>query len=291
MDPSVATVGVDVLVTGMLPTPQAYVFRPERGSRLSHLAAVLRPGAPALRSPCLAYVVRHPEAGTILIDTGLHPDAARDRRADFGLAMSLVFRGLEPAATPYAEQLRGLGVEPDDVGLVVMTHLHVDHTGGMRLLPRAEFVCDRREWAAAHGRGAAGRGYVAHHLPPESRMRLVDLEADGVPDGPFARTIDLLGDGSVRLVGTPGHTRGHLSVLLRAEAGRQVLVIGDAVYTLRSLREEVLPLLTVDDGVYLRSLRELRAFADREPTAVLVPTHDPTAWQALRDVGTVAAPA
>ena len=163
-----------------------------------------------------------------------------------------------------------------------MTHLHVDHTSGMRLLPEAEFLCTQAEWKAATRRSAAGRGYVAHHLPPESRMDLVDFDRDGEPHGPFGRTIDLLGDGSIRLISTPGHTPGHLSVLLDIGAGPQVLVIGDAVYALRSLREEILPLLTVDDGAYLRSLREIKAFAESAPDATLVPTHDPAAW---RDIG------
>ena len=57
--------------------------------------------------------------------------------------------------------------------------------------------------------------------------------------------------------------------LLDLGAGPQVLVIGDAVYTLRSLREEILPLLTVDDGAYLRSLREIKAFAESAPDATL----------------------
>ena len=113
-------------------------------------------------------------------------------------------------------------------------------------------------------------------------MDLVDFDRDGERHGPFSSTIDLLGDGSVRLISTPGHTRGHMSILLRPAGGRQVLVAGDAVYTLRSLRAEILPLLTVDDELYLRSLRELKAFAEQHPDAVVVPTHDPTAWRPLR---------
>jgi N-acyl homoserine lactone hydrolase len=276
-------VELDVMVVGKVPTPHAYVFRPEGGNRFTRLAAVMRPGGEVLNLACLAYAVRHPTAGTILIDTGLHPDARESLRKDFGIPMSLLFRTLKPAEEPFESQLRGLGIPPGEVELTIMTHLHVDHTGGMRLLPEAEFVTSRDEWAAATGRSAVARGYVAHHLPPESRMRLVDVDLNGEPHGPFTSTIDLLGDGSVRLVSTPGHTTGHLSVLLRLQGGRQVLVIGDAVYTLRSLREEILPLLTVGDGLYLRSLREIKAFAASEPEATLVPSHDPAAWRDLVD--------
>jgi N-acyl homoserine lactone hydrolase len=269
------------MVVGRIPTPAAYIFRPAGGNRLTRLAAVLRPGGEVVHLSCLAFVLRHPTVGTILIDTGYHPDASRRLRQDFGTRMGLLFRNLRPAEEPYLQQLGRLRVDPDAVERVVMTHLHVDHTSGMRLLPNARFLCARDEWQAATRDGAAGRGYAAKHLPPETRVELVDFETAGEPYGPFSRTIDLLGDGSIRLVSTPGHTPGHLSVLVQVEGARQVLVVGDALYTLRSMEEEILPLLTVGDELYLRSLREIKRFAEREPDAILIPSHDPTAWKAL----------
>jgi len=115
-------------------------------------------------------------------------------------------------------------------------------------------------------------------------MRLLDFEREGESYDTFTKTIDLLGDGTVRLVSTPGHTVGHLSVLLRLTNGRQVLVIGDAAYTLRNIREKILPMITADDEASPRSMQEVEAFAEREPSAILVPTHDPTAWHQLRRV-------
>ena len=277
--------GIDVMLAGELSAPSAYVFRSRGAHLVLHLPALIRPGGGSVRMPVLSFVARHPTEGPIVIDTGLHPEAAESLRRDYGPVLSQVFRTLQPAEQTFAEQLRGHGVEPSEVKLAVMTHLHADHTSGMRLLPEAEFVCTRREWAAATGRTAVLGGYASGHLPDESRMRLVDFHEDGQPYEPFARTIDLLGDGSIRLISTPGHTPGHLSVLLRLSGGRQVLLIGDAAYTLRSVHEQILPFFTTGDDRYRRSLRELKDFADREPDATLVPFHDETAW---RDV---AAPA
>lgn len=277
-----AHVEVEPIETATLRIPKAYIFRRADGNRLAGLADTLRPGAPALACPCLSFVVRHPAAGTILIDTGLHAQAADGIRGDFGTRMGLVFRTLKPADVPYDEQLREHGVVPSEVRTVVMTHLHVDHTSGMRLLPGATFVCANDEWTAAHARGAGGRGYVAGHLPGPDRVRRVDFAREGSASDGFERVVDLLGDGSVRLISTPGHSAGHMSVLLRAGGGRRVLVAGDAVYTLQSLRDEVPPLLTDDDRLYRNSVRQLKAFAERAPDAVVVPSHDPTAWRALQ---------
>jgi N-acyl homoserine lactone hydrolase len=277
-------VDVDAIVTGRVPMPHAYVFRPGSWNPLWRAAQVFNPLGETIKGACLAYVVRHPTAGTILIDTGFHRDAGESLSKDLGTTMGLVFRGLRPADTPYDDQLRELGIQPDEVDRVVMTHLHADHTSGMRLLPNARFVCARREWKAARSRGAVTKGYVGHHLPSEDRVEVVDFEADGEPHGPFASTIDLLGDGSVRLVSTPGHTAGHLSVLLNATGDRQVLVVGDAAYTLRSIEEQRLSLLTANDDRYRGSLKEIKAFTEEEPGAIVVPSHDPDAWRALAAV-------
>src|SRR5213080_2008783 len=143
-------VDVEVIVTGNVPMPHAYVFRPEGGNPLLRAAQVFLPGGgETVKAACLAYVLRHSSAGTILIDTGFHRDASTSPRKDFGTFMGLVARGVRPAGTPYDERLRELGVEPREVERVIMTHLHFDHTSGMRLLPNATFVTTRREWKAA----------------------------------------------------------------------------------------------------------------------------------------------
>jgi N-acyl homoserine lactone hydrolase len=273
-------VTLDVLLTARLPTPHGYVYRAP-GGRLARLRAGLRVGPDALLSPCLAFVVGHPTAGTILIDTGLHPAALADPAADFGFPMRLLFAGLQPEAPAFDVQLRALDVDPAEVTHVVMTHLHVDHTSGMRLLPQATFTCDRREWTATRRRFAAARGYVAGHLPPATRMRLVDFDRDGLPHGPFAKTIDLLGDGAIRLIATPGHTPGHLSVLLAVADRPPVLIAGDAAYTLDGIDRLTLPMITDDDHASRRTLTELRAFRHEHPEALVVPSHDPLAWHAL----------
>ena len=273
-------VELETILTGEGPIPYRYAYR-AGGTRLNQVIAGIRPGARMLVVPSLAFVVRHPSGGTLLIDTGLHADANGHLRRDFGLAMSVMFRGLRPATEPFDEQLRTRGNDPETVERVIMTHLHVDHTSGMRLLPHAEFTCSIQEWSAAHTSIPATNGYVRHHLPEASRMDLLDLDRDGEPHESFTKTLDLLGDGSVRLIWTPGHTAGHLSVLLRLADGRRVLLVGDAAYTLRNIREQILAMITADDDASIRSLAELKAFAEQAPEAVLVPSHDPDAWRQL----------
>ncbi|MFA4927486.1 MAG: N-acyl homoserine lactonase family protein [Patulibacter sp.] len=272
-----AAVTLDVLFHGVLPSPHGYVYRPA-GNRLVRTLRGFRGGSVPL--PCLSFVLRHPTAGVILVDTGFHPDLVEKGAADFGFPLRVIFRSVRPEPTAFGAQLRERGIDPGDVTQVVMTHLHGDHTSGMRLLPRAEFVVSAEELRTARGRGAGTKGFVAGHLPEDARFRVVDI-AGGEPFGPFARSIDLLGDGSVRLLGTPGHTPGHLSVLVRTDDHGPVLLVGDAAYTRRSIAERILPLLTDDDVAAQASLDALHAYTQEHPEVVVIPTHDPDAWREL----------
>ncbi len=273
-------VELDVIITANVSMPYGYAYRTQ-GNPARRILTGISPFGQMLDAPCTAYTVRHPSAGTILVNTGMHHDAKDNPRRDFGLPLSLMFRGLRPVKEPFDEQLRTLDIEPDSVERVVMTHLHVDHTSAMRLLGNAKFIASNAEWAATRGRFPARKGYVSHHLPAVSRMQLLDFESDGEPYAAFTQTIDLLGDGTIRLISTPGHSAGHLSVLLRLADGSQTLLVGDAAYTLRNIHEETLPMLTDNDAAALRSIGEIKAFALANPQAVLVPSHDPDAWRAL----------
>lgn len=269
---------LDVIRCARIPIPYDYVYRPP-GRGAARWITGFRAGRDALDCPCLAFVVRHPTAGAVLVDTGLHPAAHRSR-ADFGPLMRVIFRQLEPVGPSFDRQLLGAGLDPVDVEHVVMTHLHVDHTSGMRLLPNARFVCSKQEWAAATAPLGVLKGYVSAHLPHPGRMTLVDVERHGTARGPFARTLDLFDDGSFRLISTSGHSAGHLSVLLRTTAG-EILLVGDAAYTTRSIHEQRLPLLTDDDSAARRTLLQLRDYTQQNPAALVIPTHDPTAWRAI----------
>lgn len=273
-------VTLDVLFHGELPAPHGYVYRPA-GNRLTRLPRALMAKGAAVRMPCLSFVLRHPTAGLILVDTGFHPDLLSRGAADFGFPLRIMFRGVKPEPAAFDAQLRERGIAPEDVTQVVMTHLHGDHTSGMRLLPRAEFVVSAEELRAARGRGAASKGFVAGHLPGDARFRVVDVARNGEPFGPFVRTVDLLGDGSVRLLSTPGHTPGHLSLLVETTDHGTVLLVGDAAYTRRSIAERVLPLLTDDDAAAQQTLDALHDYVQDHPATTVVPTHDADAWRAL----------
>ena len=128
---------------------------------------------------------------------------------------------------------------------------------------------------------------MRRHFDHAFDYRLLDFEAEAVDSYlTFGRAIDLFGDGSVRVVSTPGHTRGHMSVLLRLGEGREVLLAADAGYTMENIREGVLPnpLTNHDDHLWQRSVREIQLYMRERPDATVVPSHDLKAVEGLGDV-------
>jgi N-acyl homoserine lactone hydrolase len=237
--------------------------------------------------PIVAFLLEHPGAGPVLVDTGLHASVAVKPAASFGRLATLAFRDLQmDAGQALPAQLRERGIDPGRVATVVMTHMHVDHASGISEFPHATFVVSRAEWDAATTQGRL-HGYVTRQFDHAFDYRLVDFDAAS-DDGPasfsgFARSFDLFGDGSVRAVYTPGHTLGHMSVVART-AGGEVLLAGDAIYLRRNLDDSRLPHRTEDDHLYRRSLREIRQYVQQTPDAVVIPGHDWEAWQELEAV-------
>jgi glyoxylase-like metal-dependent hydrolase (beta-lactamase superfamily II) len=279
-----ATVRLQPLLCGRAMAPRAALLR-EPG-RLAWRRAL---GLGVKRDdwvpiPIQAFLVEHPGAGPLLIDTGLHASVAVKPAESFGRVTLLAFRELEmDAGQALPAQLRERDIEPAEVGTVVMTHLHVDHASGISELPEATFVLSRAEWDAATSQGRM-HGYVKRQFDHAFDYRLLDFDDTG-ERGPgsfagFARSFDLFGDGSVRAVYTPGHTLGHMSVIVRT-AGGEVLVAGDAIYLRRNLDDTHLPHRTEDDHLYRRSLREIQQYVQETPDALVIPGHDWEAWQKL----------
>jgi N-acyl homoserine lactone hydrolase len=177
-------------------------------------------------------------------------------------------------------QLRERGIDAADVETVVITHLHADHASGISGFPESTFVLSELEWRAASSGGAL-QGYLSRLFDHAFDYRTLDFDGPASDSfASFGRSLDLIGDGSVRLVFTPGHTKGHLSVVLRLK-GREALLTGDAVYTMRTLRDSHLPARMEDEHDFRRSLREIQLYAEQTPDALIVPGHDMEAWRSL----------
>lgn len=228
--------------------------------------------------PILAWAIEHPEEGLIVVDTG---ESARSSGAGYFPYWQPYFRlAVRVDVRPEQEigpQLRALGHDPARAR-VVMTHLHADHAGGIYHFKGAEFVVSRREYRWASSPLGPLNGYLRGRWPGWFDPTLVTLEKE--PFGPFERSRPLTADGRVRMVATPGHTAGHVSVIVAEEDGGYVFLAGDASYDERLMLARRVDGVTTHARAARRTLAAINEFVARERVTYL-PSHDPQSAERL----------
>jgi glyoxylase-like metal-dependent hydrolase (beta-lactamase superfamily II) len=278
-----ATVAVEPMVAGHIEWPLSMMERPGgRFEKLKLLRALLT-GKPPMTVPCPAFLIRHPSAGAILVDTGLHPSIATDGRENFGKVASHFGKPSLNAGEDAPAQLRKRGLDAGEIPIVVMTHLHLDHTSAISEFPKSTFVVSEPEWeAAATGPRPSLNGYRRPHFDYAFDYRTVDFDRSGIDSyASFGRCFDLFGDGSIRLAFSPGHSAGHMCVIARLKE-RDFVIGGDAMYTYRQLEGDApMPPRPYDSHNFRRSLQELRLFRKQYPHAIVTPGHDPSFYDQL----------
>jgi glyoxylase-like metal-dependent hydrolase (beta-lactamase superfamily II) len=206
-----------------------------------------------VRFPIPIYLIEVGEE-RILVDSGLHPDAAADAAAHYDGAENMRNFRLEQEVGP-AEQ-----VDLATLTKVVVTHLHFDHAGGLGLLPGTVPVyLQRREWEAGNDPESIAKNFFLPRDYEGIAGQVVLIDGDH----------DLLGDGSVELLATPGHTPGHQSV----RVGAHLVIGGDVSHFASGLDDHRFPLFGDDLDAQRASAERLRAL--REGGAVIRPGHDP----------------
>ncbi len=229
--------------------------------------------------PIYAWVIEHPE-GIFVVDTGETSRTAEPgyfpRWHPYYLLACRIDVKPEEEIGP---QLREKGIDPEDVGTVVLTHLHTDHAGGVQHFPRSRILVNDIDYQATRGFRGKLAGYVPHRWPDWFKPESLQFKQRGY--GPFTRCLPLTSKEDVILVPTPGHTPGHLSVIVKTPETTYFLA-GDASYT------EDLLLQRQPDGVSpnrkraVETLNTILEYARRQPT-VYLPSHDPESAQRLAE--------
>ena len=210
-------------------------------------------------APVWSALIRTPE-GHVLLDTGLHPVHVARPEATFGPTPGLRIVMREEDAL--VRRLAEIGVRPDDVSVVVNSHLHFDHAGNNGAFPRATFVVQADHLAHARGRATFPGVYWdipgLTYLPTSGRTRV-------------AR--------GVEVVPTPGHAPGHQSVVVDLPETGRVVLCGDAAFTRENLERLETP--APDQAAAVESLRLIRSLVNDDLDRCF-PSHDATGWGSWR---------
>ncbi|MGV1761480.1 AttM family quorum-quenching N-acyl homoserine lactonase [Rhizobium sp. A22-96] len=219
------------------------------------------------------FLLTHPK-GHVVIDGGLAAEGLADPRGYWGDAVDN-YKPVMVESQGCVAQLAGIGIAPEDIRLVVLSHLHSDHTGAIGRFPNATHIVQRREYEYAFTPDwfAAG-AYVRRDFDrPELKWQFLEGAAT---DG-----YDLYGDGTLHMLFTPGHSVGHQSFLVNLPKSGAILLAADAAYTLDHWNEKALPGFLASAVDTVRSVQKLRAVAE-QVGAMIVTGHDPEAWPRFR---------
>ncbi|CAH1664675.1 MBL fold metallo-hydrolase [Hyphomicrobiales bacterium] len=221
--------------------------------------------------PILCFLIEHPE-GRFLVDTG---DTWRNSVPGYLPGWNPFYKQVQIRVAPHEEvgsRLLALGLDPaTDIGTVILTHFHHDHTGGLDHFPRSRIVGPRENYAISTGLRGMMTGCLPQRWPVWLKPDLVAMGGPAV--GPFPASHAITRDGRILLVPTPGHVDGHVSVIVRGE-GVTYFLAGDATYSQANLLAGQTDGVTNDPATALATLQAIRRFAAQEPT-ILLPAHDP----------------
>ena len=226
--------------------------------------------------PTLAYAIERRD-GVILVDTGMSSRLKREPPVHPFFRLGVRFE-VEPEEE-VGPQLKAIGISPADVKRVVLTHLHVDHDGGLAEFPGSEILISPGELAAASGLRGRLLGYLPQRWP--SCFAPKPLVLDDGTYGPFERSKRLTQDGAIVAVATPGHTPDHLSVIVEY-GDAAVFIAGDASYNEATMLSGTLDGVSIDEAVASTTLSAIQTFAAARPT-IYLPAHDPNAAQRLAE--------
>jgi N-acyl homoserine lactone hydrolase len=216
--------------------------------------------------PVISALLRHRQ-GNVLFDTGCHPSVVDDPQARWGeLAKTVVpiMRKSDNVLT----SLKAIGVEPEDIDVVMCSHLHPDHCGCNAFFKRATVMVHARE-------------VVAARAPDAVKMGFLEGEWDvGLSIDELSGKRDVFGDGRIVLVPLPGHTQGSMGAVVALDRDGKFLLASDTVSLRTTLEDGNMPRNTWNADVLLKSLAEVRRIAAGGATVIC--GHDDAQWQTLR---------
>ena len=213
---------------------------------------------------CNAYLIGH-RGSWLLWDTGTDDALIREPG---GRIIAHGIRGT--VRRTVRSQLEEIGLAPDDVGTIALSHAHFDHVGNCRLFPKARWVAQKREYDDMFGPDPEGFGYDPG-LYATMRDNPVDLvEGD----------CDVFGDGAVRMIFTPGHTRGHCSLLIRLPRSGPVLLSGDMAHNRENFALRRVPSFNADRQATVDSMEKVASLLNDEGATLWI-NHDKAQSDAL----------
>lgn len=188
--------------------------------------------------------------GYMLWDTGL-PAAVKGLANDPSKPMAVTI------GKTIVEQLAQIGVKPEQIGLIGISHYHFDHTGQAADFPKAKLMIGAGDLEAARKDAAIGKP-IANWLGEGAKVEGVSGDKD------------IFGDGSVTMIDLHGHTPGHHGLLVRLPRTGAVLLSGDVAHFHENLDSDGVPTFNTDRADSLAAMDRFRKLGKAQKAVVII---------------------
>lgn len=235
--------------------------------------------------PASYALIRHP-VGWILFDTGYSERFYQETQTLPNKLYALLTPVYLQSQDSALAQLEQLGIKPQDIKYIIISHFHADHIGGLKDFPQAKFLCSQLGYnTIKNKRGffALKAGFLPGLMPDNFENQVVFIESNQIinlPENfkPFERGFDLFNDGSLVAVELPGHAVGQMGLYLTDNSGKQYFLIADACWLNRSYQELIYPqriadILFADKTAYRETLKKIHQLYRNNPDVKIIPSH------------------
>ena len=237
-------------------------------------------------------LVRHP-AGDLLIDAGNSSHFAQDVSV-YPFLLRLVLRSLAGQLNPefpLPEMLRRAGEDPSKLHWAILSHVHLDHAGGLMDLPRLPVLMTREEILFANDSAAQAKGYVlAAYTKALPNPTAPTLQLEPKLYETFDESADLYNDGSVVVVPLRGHTPGSVGIFVNLSPTKRFFYVGDSVDDERGFQDRVAKTLLLRDSdndpvLANQVVSKLSQLHEAVPGLAIIPAHGRSAYKKFFPAG------
>lgn len=240
-------------------------------------------------------VVEHPQKGIILFDTGHHTRFyAATEKFPYRFHRILTPCDLKEEENA-VNQLKTAGIKPKDVQAIIISHGHADHIPGIVDFPDAKIIINKVELDAMywdhtkhHSIKLLTNGYLKSlYNDCGNEIMPVDFSVRGRSHGIFKQAVDLWDDGTMYLVGLPGHTKGQMGLYMNNVGSKDLFLIGDAAYLRDNIRNNIptsklFQIVYASPGNFIKTLEMLHQLQIHNPDLLMIPSHCPETLDILK---------
>lgn len=222
--------------------------------------------------PVPFFLIDHPR-GKVLFDTGCALEVVDTPLEHWGQAMMDAYNPAMTKEQHCVSAVKSLGIAPEDIKYVILSHLHLDHAGGVGQFPNATYIVQKEEFNYAYAPDSfMHAAYIRKDFDRPVKWHFLNGFADDM--------FDLFGDGTVVTYYTPGHTPGHMSLMLNLPKSGKMFFTADSCYTLENL-DGIMSGLACSNSDVEKTIKRICLLRDAGGADIVV-GHDPEKWKSYK---------